>query len=533
MARTKQTDPEKTIEIMDESNIESQTTTEITPEQACSNLKMLYELARSKEADLTCIRTKLAIQERMPIHSEEYIAALIKNKETLEMEKQTILGEISLIHCPIENCQLHNRNTNDKNPKKDLATVIDKVKTKQLKRAGDEEFKLPKKAARTIKEIPIEQVVCTTGNKFSVLEEEEAPPPKSSSPLTVKPIMLKIVNSYNLIVQDINRKFPGTINKMAGNYIKIQPATPDDHRDIVTHLENIRAQHYIIKRLADRPIKVVIKGLPVKTDTADIESDLISQGFEVEKVAQLRKFSTKEPLPIFMVEVRRNEKAELIHDVKTVCYLSVTVDPFRKKPGATQCYNCNYFNHSSKNCRMTPRCLKCGKDHRTGDCSIKEKLEKPRCINCNQEGHVASLRSCTAFPKIKPKKGEAQNNISKPKITQKKIIPATRPVEANVSFANVCSGKTSQQMATPEETTALKRQESPRLTTQSEGASPTSENNVDFGSFAMYIAELQNITVKFPEIFQALEDMSKETNDINKLNIFLKGVARSFNKAQK
>ncbi|GFU85151.1 uncharacterized protein TNCV_1554141 [Trichonephila clavipes] len=294
MARTKQTDSENNVEIMDESNIESETTTEVTPEQACSNLKMLFELARSKEADLTCIRTKLAIQERMPIHSEEYIAALIKNKETLEMEKQTVMGEIALIHCPIMTCKLHNPKTNNKsnatndNLKKDLESVIDKVKSKQLKRAGDEEFKLPKKAARTIKEIPIEQVVCTTGNKFSVLEEEEVPPGKSSNPLAVKPIMLKIVNDYNLIVQDINRKFPGTINKMAGNYIKIQPATPDDHRDIVTHLENIRAQHYIIKRLADRPIKVVIKGLlPVKTDVAEIESDLISQGFEVEKVAQI------------------------------------------------------------------------------------------------------------------------------------------------------------------------------------------------------------------------------------------------------
>ncbi|GFU85152.1 nucleic-acid-binding protein from transposon X-element [Trichonephila clavipes] len=182
---------------------------------------------------------------------------------------------------------------------------------------------------------------------------------------------------------------------------------------------------------------------------------------------------------------------------------------------------------------MTPRCLKCGKEHRTGNCTIEGKIENPRCINCNQEGHVASLRSCTAFPKIKPKKGEAQNNNNKPKNVQKKIIPATRPVEANVSFANVCSAKINQQMATPGENTALKRQESPRLTTQSERASPTNETNVDFGSFAMYIAELQNITVKFPEIFQALEDMSKETNDINKLNIFLKGVARSFNKAQK
>ncbi|GFV66780.1 hypothetical protein TNCV_1793661 [Trichonephila clavipes] len=182
MARTKQTDPEKTVEVMDESNIESETTTEITPEQACRHLQMLYGISRSKKVRMTCIKAELAIQEQTPIYSEEYIATLNKDMAPLDMEQQSVMGEILLIHCPIENCQLYNRNTNDKNPKKDLATVIDKVKTKQLKRAGDEEFKLPKKAARTIKEIPIEQVVCTTENKFSVLEEEEAPPGKSSSP---------------------------------------------------------------------------------------------------------------------------------------------------------------------------------------------------------------------------------------------------------------------------------------------------------------------------------------------------------------
>ncbi|GFW68456.1 nucleic-acid-binding protein from transposon X-element [Trichonephila clavipes] len=407
MARTKQTDiTESNEEVMDQSQ-NGHEQTNVTLEQACEHLQFLFQLARFKENQLNCIKLELELNSnsKRALYSDEDLQMMKEKERKLDAELQSTLGEIPLNHCPIDNCKIHYPKTNSKpnakndNLKKDLESVVNKVKSKQLKRAGDGEFKLPKKAARTIKEIPIEKVVCTTGNKFSVLEEEEAPPGQSSSPLTVKPIMLKIVESYNLIVQDVNRKFPGTVNKMAGNYIKIQPATPDDHRDIVTHLENIRAQHYVIKRLADRPIKVVLKGLPVKTDAADIEDDLKSQGFEVEKVAQLRKFSTKEPLPIFMVEVRRNEKAELIHDVKTVCYLSVTVEPFRKKPGATQCYNCNYFNHSSVNCRMTPRCLKCGKDHRTGDCPIKEKLEKPRCINCNQEGHVASLRSCTAFPK--------------------------------------------------------------------------------------------------------------------------------------
>ncbi|GFX96004.1 hypothetical protein TNCV_2288941 [Trichonephila clavipes] len=113
---------------MDESNIESQTTTEVTPEQACRNLQMLYGLSRSKEVQMTCIKAELAIQQQTPIYNEEYIATLIKNKAQLDMDQQSVMGEILLIRCPIENCQLHNRNTNDKNPKKDLATVIDKVK---------------------------------------------------------------------------------------------------------------------------------------------------------------------------------------------------------------------------------------------------------------------------------------------------------------------------------------------------------------------------------------------------------------------
>ncbi|GFW78618.1 hypothetical protein TNCV_4260421 [Trichonephila clavipes] len=291
MARTKQTDITQSNEEVMEQSQNGHEQTNVTPEQACDHLQFLYHLARSKENQLNCVKVEIELNTKRALYSDEDLQKMKEKEQKLSAELQSTVGEIPLNQCPIENCKIHTSKTNSKsnakkdNLKKDLESVVNKVKSK-LKRAGDEEFKLPKKAARTIKEIPIEQkvsdkvpyrfvTVCTTGNKFSVLEEEEAPPGKSSSPLTVKPIMLKIVNGYNLIVQDINRKFPGTINKMAGNYIKIQPATPDDHRDIVTHLENIRAQHYIIKRLADRPIKVVIKGLPVKTDVAEIESDLI------------------------------------------------------------------------------------------------------------------------------------------------------------------------------------------------------------------------------------------------------------------
>ncbi|GFW13546.1 hypothetical protein TNCV_1210121 [Trichonephila clavipes] len=63
---------------------------------------------------------------------------------------------------------------------------------------------------------------------------------------------------------------------------------------------------------------------------------------------------------------------------------------------------------------MKPRCLKCSKEHRTGECPIKERLATPHCINCDKDGHPANWRNCPAFPKIKNKKGAPAENCNKP-----------------------------------------------------------------------------------------------------------------------
>ncbi|GFQ97272.1 hypothetical protein TNCT_60671 [Trichonephila clavata] len=85
------------------------------------------------------------------------------------------------------------------------------------------------------------------------------------------------------------------LNKMVGDYIKIQPASSDDHRAITNLLEEKKAEYYVIQPLANRPIKVVIKMLPTSTDVADIKSDHKEKVIDVEKVVQLHKFTSKAP----------------------------------------------------------------------------------------------------------------------------------------------------------------------------------------------------------------------------------------------
>ncbi|GFR21488.1 nucleic-acid-binding protein from transposon X-element [Trichonephila clavata] len=174
----------------------------------------------------------------------------------------------------------------------------------------------------------------------------------------------------------------------------------------------------------ERPYKVVLKGLPASTDIDDIKNDLANQGVTVSKVAQLTQRKSKSPLPMFLVEVRKNvPDSRDILDVSNCCYMSITWDSFRRRPGATQCYNCNYFHHCSQYCDLKTRCLKCAQERRTSDSPIKDKIENPECINCKTKGHMANSKQCPKYPKTNPKKGDPIPNNATPNKPNRKPNP--------------------------------------------------------------------------------------------------------------
>ncbi|GFY60621.1 PRE_C2HC domain-containing protein [Trichonephila inaurata madagascariensis] len=116
----------------------------------------------------------------------------------------------------------------------------------------------------------------------------------------IPPIHLKFTKNYNLILQEIARKFPKSSSKYSGEYLKIFTSSPDEHRELTNFLQEKGEQYFALEPIANRPQKVVIKGLPIETDVDEIKKDLTDRGFSVIKVAQLTKAKTKFKLPIFM-----------------------------------------------------------------------------------------------------------------------------------------------------------------------------------------------------------------------------------------
>ncbi|GFX78941.1 nucleic-acid-binding protein from transposon X-element [Trichonephila clavipes] len=204
----------------------------------------------------------------------------------------------------------------------------------------------------------------------------------------------------------ITTAFPNIRSKLSGELIKLYTNTSIEYHKLLNLLDQHRFQYHVITPKDERPTKVVIKGLPCNTDINDIKSDLVDQGFTDTKVSQLIGRITKQKLPVFMITLPRNIHNAKIFQLKTLGYLSIRVEGY-EGTGVTQCYKCNRFNHTSDNCHMNPRCLKCGEAHQTKDCPI-QRTETAYCINCQAYGHMANYSKCPLFPK--PRKGTATRN---------------------------------------------------------------------------------------------------------------------------
>ncbi|GFW67012.1 putative RNA-directed DNA polymerase from transposon X-element [Trichonephila clavipes] len=260
------------------------------------------------------------------------------------------------------------------------------------------------------------------------------------------PVMMKITKTYREQVDTMKKYFPHLRLKTTGEYIKLYSNTAEQNRAVKHTMKSLGYKFYVITPKNERPIKIVIKGFPKTADPENIKTDLEAEGFEPDKVTQLIGRRTKQKLPIFLVTLPRSIENLKIFDLKTLAHLNITVDGYNGK-GVTQCYTCQNFHHNSDNCFLQPRCLKCGEEHLTKDCPIKQRLDTKFCINCQVYGHMANWHGCPCFPK--PPKGAAKTNRN----TYTNLYNSF--VRPNFSYAQVTNN-------TPRNNTQNKQQMAPR-----------------------------------------------------------------------
>lgn len=179
------------------------------------------------------------------------------------------------------------------------------------------------------------------------------------------------------------------------NKVAVHCYSAESHSLIKAGLTSVNVHFHTYSRKDEKLYKAVIRGLPEYFEET-LANELEEIGFKGIKVTKLKSPKGHDSnCPPFLVQLPSGCDIVKFRQIK---YLgNCVIDIKRFKPNTsvgTQCYRCQGFGHSSHNCNLPARCVKCTEPHATKDCPKKDKKEPAHCCNCKQD-HPANYRQCT------------------------------------------------------------------------------------------------------------------------------------------
>lgn len=142
--------------------------------------------------------------------------------------------------------------------------------------------------------------------------------------------------------------------------------------------------------------------------------------------------------PSYIVHFNKKEidLSYLLTHHKVIDCLVVKWQKFNKnKKKYTECFNCQQFGHTSRNCGKSYKCVKCVESHEPGKCSRITKEGNPTCSNC-KGSHAANSKNCEVFINYKKKIDSfkaKKNPYDSPKVFHSTPAPWSRE-NYNVHF---------------------------------------------------------------------------------------------------
>ncbi|GFW57114.1 nucleic-acid-binding protein from transposon X-element [Trichonephila clavipes] len=277
----------------------------------------------------------------------------------------------------------------------------------------------------------------------------------------IPPFFISPKGDWRQLVALAKLKAPSFQSQMSGRFLKVTVSDEVEYRDLSRWLETTGVEFKSFMLKQDRPVKVVVRGLPSNTEPEDIKTEIEAEGFKVVKISQMKNFRTKASMPLFYVQIENGVDAPKIYDFTEMFGTRIEVKPFDRGNKVNQCWRCQGWFHSSEVCHLPPRCVKCAGPHAAKDCTLE--FEAPmRCANCSgahaanwSRGpkHPSNAKKNGKFNKNKnQKQGPKPNNNQNRKTTAQAPRPdisKARKVSPNLDYSKVVQNKNSNEHVSP------------------------------------------------------------------------------------
>lgn len=250
----------------------------------------------------------------------------------------------------------------------------------------------------------------------------------------IKQIVNKYTNRFHL-------QYKGS------NKVAIICYTPEAHQSVKEGFRKENAPFLTYTRKDEKTPKIVIKGLPAFVED-HLAGELDSLGFKEVTVTKLKSKTNDAPCPPFLIQLSAGSDLTKFRRIKYLFNCVINMQKYKpNRLAGTQCYRCQGFGHSSRNCNMPARCVKCTDSHLTSECPKKDREAPATCCNC-MEKHPANYGKCKARLSYLQRVEQKKEQERKPLFIapQKQMKPA---VLKNKTWADVASKQTSHQEPPP------------------------------------------------------------------------------------
>jgi hypothetical protein len=181
---------------------------------------------------------------------------------------------------------------------------------------------------------------------------------------------------------------------LANNTVTIYPHSSETYRSLVTHLRNNNIVFHTYQLKQDRAYRVVLRDIHHSIPTQDIVDELAAKGPQVRNIINIPNRVTKEPLPLFFVDLEPQPNNKEIYDLHHLFNSKNRVEPPRPKQTTIQCTRQEY-GHSKTYCNKPYYCVKCGQQHDSKTCT-KMRDTPATCALC-QGNHPANYKGCSVY----------------------------------------------------------------------------------------------------------------------------------------
>lgn len=287
-------------------------------------------------------------------------------------------------------------------------------------------------------------------NRYSTLQTEEddnnqqqSSGANAADSIKPPPLFIPGVNDINKMIENIRHVIPKedfNYKSLGNGEVKLLVCKVEPYRKLMRYLEDKKISFHTYQIRQERSYRVVFKGIHHSTPTADIKAHLLSLGFDVRNVHNVRSSITKQPLSMFFVDLDPKPDNKEIYKIRTIENAIVTVEPPRKVNDFVQCFRCQEYGHTQGYCKKPHRCVKCAHDHPTAECKM-DKNTPPRCVHCMQS-HTANYKGCKVYQSL-TKKQLPRNITATPRtpLNTQQNVQSFNQTSPNMTYSDVLRGQ--------------------------------------------------------------------------------------------